>query len=248
MLGSLLDILFPPVCMLCNAALAEEVFCKPCTSSLEVITAPLCEVCGVPFPSSVGPAERPCSECLAKKKIPYVSARSALYYTGGALKAIHDFKYYGNVGLKAPLGAVMASAAKAYFGRPTGEDEEAFYLSSDVIVTAVPLHKKRLKERGYNQSLLLAGELAKRFSMELDRSLLKRVRLTRPQVELSGTERRHNVKGAFEVAPGRDLDGKEVLLVDDVYTTGATVTECARILKERGAIISVLTLARAVSI
>ncbi len=242
MLGSLLDILFPPVCMLCNAELAEEVFCETCTGSMEKITNPLCVICGVPFISLTGPSERPCSVCLSKKKIPYLSARSALYYTGGVLKAIHDFKYFGKVALKGPLGGLMAEAAGAYWGYP--EDPSP---GPGVIVTAVPLHKKRLKERGYNQSVLLAGELSNRFSLELDRSLLKRVRLTRPQVELNGRERRRNVRGAFEVTAGRELEGREVILIDDVYTTGATVTECARLLKERGASVKVLTLARAVS-
>jgi ComF family protein len=112
------------------------------------------------------------------------------------------------------------------------------------VVIPVPLHKQRLKERGFNQSLLLAREVARVFGLEVDYRSLKRIRPTRPQVDLKPDERKKNVKGAFDVKSPERVRGRRVLLVDDVFTTGATVSECARVLKKAGAEVYVLTLAR----
>jgi ComF family protein len=116
----------------------------------------------------------------------------------------------------------------------------------DVIVP-VPLHPERLRWRGYNQALLLARRVGKRLKRPVDGFSLTRTRNTQPQVELRESERRRNVTGAFAVVEGSRLQGKKILLVDDVYTSGATAGECARVLTESGAEnVSVLTLARAV--
>ena len=112
------------------------------------------------------------------------------------------------------------------------------------MVVPVPLHKKRLRHRGFNQSLMLARLAAKKLNKKLDYTTLTRERLTRPQTELKGDERRRNVRGAFEIKKSNLFKGKRVLLVDDVYTTGATITECARVIKRAGGETSVLTLAR----
>lgn len=112
----------------------------------------------------------------------------------------------------------------------------------------VPLHPKRLRWRGFNQSILLAREVSRAYSVPMDPFSLRRVRETPPQTELNEEERRRNVRGAFALAPGRSIERRNVLLVDDVYTSGATVNECVRTLRKSGARkVFVLTLARAVS-
>jgi len=114
-------------------------------------------------------------------------------------------------------------------------------------IIPVPLHVARLRQRGFNQALILAHELSRAFSLPLSFDNLKRVRPTRPQVELTGTERIKNVAGAFALRRPDELKDRGVLLIDDVFTTGATMNECARVLKDAGASrVTALTLARAV--
>lgn len=113
------------------------------------------------------------------------------------------------------------------------------------LVMPVPLHKRRLRRRGFNQALLLASIVADRFQRSLVYDNLLRVRDTRPQVELSGTERTRNVRGAFAVVKASEIVEQRVLLIDDVFTTGATMNECAAVLKSAGALaVTCLTLAR----
>jgi len=109
----------------------------------------------------------------------------------------------------------------------------------------VPLHKKRLRLRGFNQALLLAHGVSLRFRIPLNYDNLVRTRYTRPQVELSGRERAENVRGAFDLIRSAEVCEKKILLIDDVFTTGATMNECAKVLKDAGArSVTVLTLAR----
>jgi len=142
-------------------------------------------------------------------------------FEGTLREAIHRFKYSNRPSLAIPLGRLMA----CYW------DEHP--IPSDVIVP-VPLHLQRLRERGYNQAALLAQELSKSTGLPLWDGALKRVRQTRPQVELSAEERRENVKGAF-LCLERRVQGKRVLLVDDVCTTGATLEACSEALRAGGA-------------
>lgn len=113
------------------------------------------------------------------------------------------------------------------------------------LVMPVPLHKSRLRQRGFNQSLLLADVVGRLHSIPLSYGNLRRIRPTRPQVELSGEERIKNVAGAFDLVRPHEVEGRRVLLVDDVLTTGATMNECASVLKQAGAeFVACLTLAR----
>ena len=116
------------------------------------------------------------------------------------------------------------------------------------LIIPVPLHPKRLRWRGFNQALLLARQLSRAYGIATDPFVLRRIKETPPQTQLNEEERRRNVRGAFALAPGRSLKGKKVLLVDDVYTSGATVNECSRTLTTSGAEqVCVVTLARAMS-
>jgi ComF family protein len=115
------------------------------------------------------------------------------------------------------------------------------------LIVPIPLHKTRLRQRGFNQALLLASGIGKRFHIPLSYDNLVRLRATRPQVELSGEERIKNVAGAFSLVRPRDVRSKTIILVDDVFTTGATMNECAAVLKDAGAAhVMALTVARAV--
>ncbi|MDH3443182.1 MAG: ComF family protein [Deltaproteobacteria bacterium] len=116
------------------------------------------------------------------------------------------------------------------------------------IIVPVPLHPKRLRWRGFNQSVLLAREVSRAYQVPMDPFLLQRRRETSPQTQLTEDERRKNMRGAFALGAGKSVRGKIVLLLDDVYTSGATVDECSRVLRKAGAkAVYVLTLARAVS-
>ncbi len=162
--------------------------------------------------------------------MPFIKARSALYYTENGAQAIRLFKYNGLFALKPAFEALLYPLLLEF--RDTD------------LVVPVPLHRRRLRHRGFNQSLILARLVAKNLNKRLDYTALKRGRLTRPQTELKGEDRKKNVRGAFEITDNAAFKEKKVLLIDDVYTTGATITECARILKSAGGEVSVLTLAR----
>jgi len=128
-----------------------------------------------------------------------------------------------------------------------GFEYDSFSIEGYALIMPVPLHWRRLKERGFNQSVILAREVARAHSIHLDFEILKRTNYTKPQTNLSRKQRSTNVKGAFEVADRERVEGKRVVLIDDVYTTGSTVRECARVLIKNGAAdVAVLTLARAV--
>lgn len=151
------------------------------------------------------------------------------------LEAIHDLKYRGVIAAGAILGNLLASCVRVSL--PVEEYDR---------ILPVPLHRKRLRERGFNQSLLLAEVLAREFSLTLDFQSLRRRVHTSPQIGLGKGERSVNVRNAFEVVRKAEIEGSRILLVDDVYTTGSTVGECARVLLEGGArSVSVATLARA---
>ncbi len=164
---------------------------------------------------------------------PYLFARSAAPYTGTVREALHAFKFLGQASLAAPLLDLILEVC-------AGTER----LPGDLVVP-VPLHPARERERGYNQSALLARRLARRLRLPCRMRALERRRATRAQTELTGRERRRNVLGAFSVAEPRVVRDRHVVLVDDVLTTGATVAECARVLIRAGArTVGVVTVAR----
>lgn len=236
-LAGLADVIFPPRCLTCGAILERRdslPFCPACLSGIRFIRSPLCPRCGVPFPLPEG-ADHLCGDCLATER-PYAVARAVGYYDETLLTAIHLFKYRGKTGIGEVLGRIMADFAGGIW------DMKAFSL-----LLPVPLHRKRLRERGFNQAAILAGALAKRFSLPLDFMTLRREVPTAPQVGLGLEERQTNVRGAFAVRKPERIAGRRVLLVDDVFTTGSTLSECAAVLMQAEAeAVAVLTLARAV--
>ncbi len=232
-----LDILFPPLCHVCRCYLSNPTdihLCDGCREKILAVCSPLCPICGVPFATENG-IDHPCGHCLTNRR-PFDGARAAARFEGPLQELIHRFKYGKKIHLSRPLGLLTAAAL--------GDFPPA--LSANFIIP-VPLHRKRLRERGFNQSQLIGQVLAKRWGIPLSVHNLRRIRWTDPQTGLSAAERERNIRGAFAVVAPDRLVGKRLLLVDDVYTTGSTVTECAKTLRQSGAKeVYVVTVARAV--
>jgi ComF family protein len=241
-LKALLDLIYPPRCMICEDFLFEagagpqspDGICTKCGQRFVKNDGPKCSICGRPFPAGTRP-DHWCEGCLRKPPL-YERLDAPYAYEGALATAILRFKY-GAMGRAAgALGPLLADFAAGWLGA-----------ASDPLVMPVPLHPKRLRQRGYNQSLLLARHVAARLSAELDYTSLKRPKHTPPQAGLNREERRKNMKGAFVLARPQSVEGRTVLLVDDVATTGETLNECARILKKAGCSrVLCLVLARAV--
>ncbi|MEW6595858.1 MAG: ComF family protein [Thermodesulfobacteriota bacterium] len=227
-----LDLLFPPHCLGCGEGLASSLpplFCPDCREKIIPLTPPFCSCCGRPLPDAAGQGHV-CGRCLAKPPA-FARARALLLYAGPVAEAIHRFKYQGET---------CGLATFAHFHQSAPPD-----LAASDCILPVPLHKKRLRERGFNQAQLLAAALFPGQRQRLHPDLLRRVRHTAPQTGMNGRERRRNLRGAFAVSRPEKIRGQRVLLVDDVYTTGSTVNECATILRRAGAAaVEVLTLAR----
>lgn len=186
------------------------------------MSSPLCTTCGTPFKTIDGIDHR-CGECLDSPP-PFTAARAAVAFDGPVRDLIHRFKYSKQVRLRRPLGLMMAGSLAPF----------VVEASPDLLVP-VPLHIKRLRSRGFNQALLLASLLGRQWGVQVSRHNLRRIRWTEPQVELPPDERVKNVRGAFHVSAPSEIAGKRIMLVDDVYTTGSTVRECAKTLKQAGA-------------
>ncbi len=152
------------------------------------------------------------------------------------MDAVHRFKYGRKISVGTALGRMMAQRTYS-----------ALTIEDFSMVIPVPLHVKRLRERGFNQSGILAREIARTCSIPLDCASLERKVDTKPQTALKKTERAKNIRGAFAVTNPDNVEGKKILLIDDVFTTGSTLRECARVLIRNGAKeVAALTLARAI--
>lgn len=241
----LINLLYPTICPVCKSKgnslnLPFFSLCHSCWEKIEFLRPPVCPSCGKPFPSEFSLSQSPdhiCSECRKTENY-FDKAISAGIYEETLAEAIHLFKYGGRKGLARPLGRVMADYINS---------NNLIFNAEPVEALPVPLHPRRLREREFNQSLLLAKEIGKILRIPLIPDNLLRIRWTRPQIELKGEERLKNVKGAFGLKEPKEIKGKSILLIDDVYTTGATVRECSKVLKKAGAEkVYVFTLARVV--
>jgi ComF family protein len=236
LLTGIADLFFPPRCLTCGHLLDEHgplPLCASCTAGIHTIRSPLCPRCGIPFTGADG-GDRLCGDCLLTAR-PYAAARAVGLYEQTLLTAIHLFKYRGKTGIGEVLGRMMAEYA--------GQQWDMTVFS---LIIPVPLHRKRLRERGFNQAVILARQIAKRFDLPLALRTLRRDVGTPPQVGLGREARADNVRGAFTVRRPELINGQRILLVDDVYTTGSTLAECAAVLMRAGAeAVAVLTLARA---
>ena len=230
-----LDQLYPPTCLSCQAPLVDsDSLCPACFASLRQISAPLCPVLGIPFDADLGP-DAQSAEALADPP-PFARARAAVRYGEVAGTLVSRLKYGDRPELARFCARLMQSAGHAFWdARP--------------VLVPVPLHPSRLRFRRYNQSAMLAFELGRLTGLAVDPHLVRRHRKTRQQVGLSGDGRLRNVQGAFSAHPlfMERVQGRPVVLVDDVYTTGATVKAVTKVLKRAGAEqVNILTFARVV--
>lgn len=216
--------------------LLRPYFCSGCLSAVAPLTSPFCPRCGVMFPSRAG-GDHLCGRCLEQTPA-FCMARAAFAYDRSLVDVIQCFKYKGQTRLAGPLGALLG---RTFVRHWEGEAVDR--------VLPVPLHPRRLRRRGFNQSDLLLRAWQKRAGPTalppIADGVLRRVRTTAPQAGLGRREREANIRGAFAVRRPEQVIGRHVLLVDDVITTGATVGECARVLLASGAArVDVLALAR----
>jgi competence protein ComFC len=222
LLRSLSSLLYPPVCAICWASVdRDEYLCPDCHAKTTRIAPPFCATCSEPFSGAIsGPFT--CANCSHRRL--YFQAAVAVYRSRGIVRrVVHDFKYGRQMHLRHLVSRWLCAAL----------DDERLRGPFDVIVP-VPLHPARERERGFNQAALLAELLGKRVSAPL-KPMLERVRYTTTQTAFDRSERMENLHGAFRLRKKADVQHLRVLLIDDVLTTGATLSECARVLKKAGA-------------
>ncbi len=237
LLEAILALLFPEVCQVCRAgrATAEQGYvCAACRAQVQFIKPPVCERCGLPYPGEITtPFE--CSNCSGVK-LYFARARSAVTADGPVREVIHRYKYQHAVWFEPFLAELLISRAAPELAKDKFD-----------LIVPVPLHPTRKRERGFNQAERLGARLSAATGIPINRKVLKRVVYTRTQTLLSREERADNVRGAFVARRGLRLDGARVVLVDDVFTTGATTNACAKVLRAIGASeVCVWTVARGV--
>ena len=243
---SLFAVLFPSDCRICGAPLVEISrlpVCHECLEAMQPIGAGVCSVCGdrlfSAYPLSSNDGEPRCGLC---RRVEPVFARAVAYgsYEGGLRELIHLLKYAGMRPAANVLGRMLAEALA---------ELEAELPAEPIAVIPVPLHRSKLRQREYNHAELIARVALKlgpaEGRLQFFPTALERNRETPSQMGLTSHQRRENVRGAFGVTDPEAVKGRDVLLVDDVYTTGATVSECARVLRRAGsAKVWVVTVAR----
>jgi ComF family protein len=230
-----LDAILPPRCLKCGLLVAAQgALCPDCWQGLSFLNPPCCACCGQPFDFDLGPGAL-CGACTLATPA-FDRARAVLRYDESSRDLILAFKHADRTSLTPAFAAWLKRAG------------EELIPDADVIVP-VPLHWSRLFTRRYNQAALLAVALGALSGKAVVPDLLTRRRATQKQGHLGRLARQRNVAGAFEIQDGRRnfVAGKRVLLIDDVITTGATVTTCAKVLRQAGAgAVDVLALARVV--
>ena len=227
---SFFDLLYPQCCYSCGMKLANHghfYLCENCEGKVLLIENPLCSVCGYPG------SHNPCPRCVLGG-YRFDIARAHAVYDGVLSDGIKMLKYGRKSCLVKTFGRMLAACVEKY-------DE----MRNIDLLAPVPLAGSRERERGFNQANLLARELGRILRIKVSGGNLIRLKNTMPQTSLDRKMRMVNVKGIFRVKRREEFSGKDVMLIDDVFTTGATVNECAKTLKEAGAMrVKVLTVAR----
>lgn len=227
--GSLVNLLYPPLCGICNKKLltgqeAALLICKDCLAKIKKNPPPHCKKCGRSLCGLTDNIET-CWECF-DRNFYFERSWSGFFYEGVVKEALHLLKYSGKIFLSNLFSNLLIQFLKNNIEILEGIDG----------VISVPLHSVKLREREFNQAHILVEVITKEFKLKDLSRCLKRTKVTRPQSELDKKERFNNVKGTFEipVSTYEVVCGKNILIVDDIFTTGATLNECARVLKKAG--------------
>ena len=226
------DLLLPEPCGACGTVPSPGGLCAPCKARLPLVAGPICRRCGAPYEPGEGGSH--CARCLELPP-PWDEARAAWRYDGGSKGLLLAFKYDDRMEHAGLIAAAMAAAGAPLLARAG-------------LLVPVPLHRSRLHQRRYNQSALLARQLARLSGRPACLDALRRIRRTAPLAELGAPERAAMLQGAITAAPRRaaTLAGRRVLLVDDVLTSGATARACTTALLDAGAeAVDLLVAARA---
>ncbi len=222
----LTDLLFPRFCVGCGQEdpPAGGWLCSQCAGDIVSVVSQVCPECGKL--SENGQYHLKCSKGKALKGI-----IAASYFEEGPVREmIHNLKYNGVTELVKPLGEMMAKVLRDEICEMR---DKTLISQNSFLLTFTPLHWRRKAQRGYNQSELLAREIGKNLNIDVMALLIKK-KSTKRQVELQGSARRENLKDVFVAREGLDIAKKKIIIVDDVYTTGSTLNECARVLKKEG--------------
>ncbi len=220
-----LGFLYPETCQLCGEepATARAGFvCRRCWTQVRFIRPPFCERCGLPYPGDLtAPFE--CTNCR-EMELHFSSARSAVVARGIVLETIHRYKYQRALWFEPFLADLLVREAKAVLREQPWD-----------FIVPVPLHSLKHREREFNQAERLASHLSLATGIPLNKKLLRRITPTATQTLLTRTQRATNMRGAFAANDHPRLDGERLVLVDDVFTTGATTSACAKALRTAGA-------------
>lgn len=234
----LLNLILPTQCKICNQPLErfeEKFICSDCWTKVELYSSPQCYQCGKGLADSLKHIQQPiCRECKTEKRYFY-QARPVGHYRGVLKESILLFKFGKKTALRKAMGNLLIDYLKTQIEMVKEID----------LILPVPLHWWRKYQRGFNQSELLSVSISRYFQLRLLNNVLCRIKATIPQSALKRNKRLNNIKDAFVVKQPNKVADKTILLIDDVYTTGATVNECAKVLTKAGAKrVYVLTLSR----
>jgi ComF family protein len=232
--SALSDLFFPPVCAFCEAPVdgSDASLCDACCDSLDAVSEPICAQCGLPVPGLAALGSGSCGRCLADPPR-YDRARYAVHYQGAVRDALLRFKFAGALHVAKALSQILIEAFRRNFHHPDFD-----------LIVPVPIHRKRLVHRGFNQVVVLAEKLSQDTGIPLDRTSFKKTKDTPPQVGLTRPARVKNLRGSFGIQRSNRIRGRKVLLVDDVATTGSTIAEAAKTIMRGGAArVDVLVLA-----
>lgn len=220
----ILKFIFPPTCGVCNDVIAIDnliYVCPTCYDKIKTINLPSCKYCGKVFDEYEFSGF--CRECASTQHY-YDMAICACEYSGEVKKLLHEFKFHKRIELYSVLSDILLRKIK----------KETYAVNFDII-TSIPLHPNRLKSRGYNQSQLIAQYIGDKLGIRYAFDIVERVKDTHSQSELHRTDRISNVKNAFRIINPAEVIGKNILLIDDILTTGSTLGECSKMLKKVGA-------------
>ena len=236
-LNQFFALFYPEICQVCRtekAAAAASYICEHCRSGIRHIEAPFCDCCGLPFQGEITVSFE-CANCR-DQKLYFRAARAAVELSGPLQDVVHRYKYNHATWFEPFLAALLISRAAPVLAQSQWD-----------CIVPIPLHWLKLRERSFNQSLRLARQLGKATGIPVHNRLLKRTQPTSTQTRLSRAERTENVKRAFAYRGRAKLTGKRIILVDDVLTTGATASACAKLLMQNGAsVVDVWTVARGI--